>query len=129
MAVLTDTKARNIKPDDKPIPHGAITGLVLHPSTTKGHGKWVLRFVSPVTGKRRNAGLGAYPEVGIAKAASLASAMREQLSNGIDPLEAKLAEATAPKTPTFQIAAEILHAELLPSWKNAKHGQQWIRLC
>ncbi|EGE6416358.1 DUF4102 domain-containing protein, partial [Escherichia coli] len=27
MAVLTDTKARHIKPDDKPLPHGGITGL------------------------------------------------------------------------------------------------------
>ncbi|EER6275999.1 DUF4102 domain-containing protein, partial [Escherichia coli] len=26
MAVLTDTKARHIKPDDKPLPHGGITG-------------------------------------------------------------------------------------------------------
>ncbi|EGE6616009.1 DUF4102 domain-containing protein, partial [Escherichia coli] len=25
MAVLTDTKARHIKPDDKPLPHGGIT--------------------------------------------------------------------------------------------------------
>ncbi|EEQ8517024.1 DUF4102 domain-containing protein, partial [Escherichia coli] len=24
MAVLTDTKARHIKPDDKPLPHGGI---------------------------------------------------------------------------------------------------------
>jgi len=28
--------------------------------------------------------------------------------------------------PTFQQAAKLLHAELLPGWKNAKHGQQWI---
>ncbi|EQQ77653.1 hypothetical protein G768_01106, partial [Escherichia coli HVH 107 (4-5860571)] len=27
MAVLTDTKARHIRPDDKPLPHGGITGL------------------------------------------------------------------------------------------------------
>ena len=58
MATITDTKARNIKPADPAIPHGNITGLALHPSSTKGHGKWVLRYVSPVTGKRRNAGLG-----------------------------------------------------------------------
>ncbi|CNG79507.1 Uncharacterised protein [Yersinia enterocolitica] len=58
MATLTDTKARQIKPDDTPFPHGGITGLTLHPSSSKGHGKWVLRFISPVTKKRRNAGLG-----------------------------------------------------------------------
>ncbi|EJQ6431806.1 integrase, partial [Escherichia coli] len=48
MAVLTDTKARHIKPDDKPLPHGGITGLTLHPSSVKGRGKWVFRYVSPV---------------------------------------------------------------------------------
>ncbi len=51
MAVLTDTKARHIKPDDKPLPHGGITGLTLHPSSVKGRGKWVFRYVSPVTQK------------------------------------------------------------------------------
>ena len=79
MALLTDTKARHIKPNDKPISHGGVTGLTLHPSSTKGRGKWVLRYVSPVTQKRRNAGLGSYPEVSIAEAAKLAQTMREQL--------------------------------------------------
>ena len=41
MAAITDTKARNIKPADTAIPHGNITGLALHPSNNKGHGKWV----------------------------------------------------------------------------------------
>ncbi|SMC28469.1 Integrase [Andreprevotia lacus DSM 23236] len=126
MAALTDAKARNIKPDDPVLPHGGITGLALHPSVAKGRGKWVLRYVSPLTHKRRNAGLGAYPEVGIAEAAKIALAMREQLAAGIDPLEAKASEAAKPQMPTFKEAAERLHAELLPGWKNAKHGQQWI---
>ncbi|MCX4146886.1 MULTISPECIES: tyrosine-type recombinase/integrase [Paraburkholderia] len=126
MATLTDLKARNLKPDDAALPHGGVTGLTLHPSSSKGHGKWVLRFVSPVSRKRRNAGLGSYPEVGIADAGKLAAAMREQIASGIDPLEAKAAEAIKPKMPTFKGAAETLHAELLPGWKNAKHGQQWI---
>ncbi|WP_213322990.1 Arm DNA-binding domain-containing protein, partial [Klebsiella aerogenes] len=93
MALLTDTKARHIKPDDRPLPHGGITGLTLHPSSVKGRGKWVLRYVSPVTQKRRNAGLGTYPEIGIAEAARMAQAMREQLATGDDPLELKKAEA------------------------------------
>ncbi len=37
------------------------------------------RYVSPVTQKRRNAGLGTYPEVSIAEAARTARIMREQL--------------------------------------------------
>lgn len=126
MAILSDTKARNIKPNDPQIAHGGITGLILIPAKTKGHGKWVLRFVSPVTGKRRNAGLGTYPETGIADAGKLAMIMREQIAAGTDPLEAKTVERTKLVIPTFQDAATLLHAELLPGWKNDKHGQQWI---
>ncbi|WP_423709306.1 tyrosine-type recombinase/integrase [Undibacterium sp. WLX3042] len=127
MAILTDAKARNLKPDSAALPHGGVTGLALHPSNSKGCGKWVLRFVSPVTGKRRNAGLGGYPEVGIAQAAKAALQMREQIGQGIDPLEEKAKVNLAPSIPTFQIAAEILHAELLPGWKNANHKQQWMK--
>ncbi len=126
MGILTDLKARNLKPDGGVLPHGAVTGLALHPSSTKGHGKWVLRYVSPVTGKRRNAGLGCYPDIGIAEAGRQASAMREQIAKGVDPLEAKAKEARVPVLPTFQFAANTLHSELLPSWKNKKHGDQWI---
>ena len=126
MALLTDTKARHLKPEDKPLPHGGITGLTLHPSSTKGHGKWVLRYVSPVTQKRRNAGLGSYPEIGIADAARLAQSMREKLANGQDPLEVKKAASKREVTPTFEDAARKVHAELLPGWKNEKHGKQWI---
>ena len=126
MAILSDAKARNLKPEDKPLAHGGITGLTLHPSSVKGHGKWVLRYVSPTTGKRRNAGLGSYPETGIATAGKQAQLMREQLAQGIDPLEAKAAQAQHIKMPTFQEAAETLHAELSPSWQNHKHRQQWI---
>ncbi|EJL7925925.1 tyrosine-type recombinase/integrase, partial [Escherichia coli] len=120
------TKARHIKPDDKPISHGGVTGLTLHPSSTKGRGKWVLRYVSPVTQKRRNAGLGSYPEIGIAEAAKLAQTMREQLSAGDDPLELKKAETTKIVIPTFEEAARKVHTELLPGWRNKKHARQWI---
>lgn len=128
MAVITDTKARNIKPDDPAIPHGGITGLALHPAQSKGRGKWVLRYVSPLTGKRRNAGLGAYPEVSIAEAAKRATAMRIELAEGKDPLEERIkvrVEVTR-TIPTFKDAAETLHKDLLPGWKNPKHGMQWI---
>lgn len=128
MAIITDTKARNIKPDDPAIPHGGITGLALHATQSKGRGKWVLRYVSPVTGKRRNAGLGAYPEISIAEVAKRASAMRIELAEGKDPLEEriKLKTEATPTIPTFKIAAETLHRDLLPGWKNPKHGMQWI---
>lgn len=126
MAVITDTKARNIKPDAPAIPHGGITGLALHPTGSKGHGKWVLRYVSPVTGKRRNAGLGSYPDISIAEAAKRATAMRIELAEGRDPLEERAKAEQAIKPPTFKEAAATLHESLSPGWKNPKHAQQWI---
>lgn len=126
MAAITDTKARNIKPDDPAVPHGNLTGLALHPSSAKGHGKWVLRYVSPVTGKRRNAGLGSYPQVSIAEAGKRASAMRIELAEGKDPLEEKAKNERKPQIPTFEDAAKTLHKDLLAGWKNPKHAQQWI---
>lgn len=126
MALLTDTKARHIRPDDNPLPHGGVTGLALHPSSVKGRGKWVLRFVSPVTQKRRNAGLGSYPEISIADAARMAMVMREQLAAGQDPLELRKTEPTKVVSPAFEKAARQVHADLLPGWRNKKHGKQWI---
>ncbi|QLI80281.1 tyrosine-type recombinase/integrase [Chitinibacter fontanus] len=126
MAVLTDTKARAIKPGDVQIAHGGVTGLALEPTVKKGHGKWILRYVSPVSGKRRKMGLGSYPEVSIAKAAELGRQYREQIANGFDPIDEKNAAALETKIPSFQTAAELVHQELLPSWKNEKHGCDWI---
>lgn len=126
MALLTNTKAKNIQPGDKPLPHGGITGLTLHPSSTKGRGKWVLRYMSPVTQKRRNAGLGSYPEITISEVSNIASIMREQIIKGIDPLEFKKSISEKPSIPSFEDAARKLHTELLPGWKNEKHGKQWI---
>lgn len=122
--MIKDTQARNIKPGDKNIAHGTVVGLFLKPSdSTKGRGTWVLRFMSPTLKKRRNKGLGSYPEVSIAAVTKIGEAVREQIASGLDPLEE---DKKIQKIPTFEAAAGMLHAELLPSWKNVKHGQQWI---
>lgn len=127
MPLLTDTKARSVKPGGTPLAHGGVTGLALHPSPSqKGQGKWVLRYVSPVTKKRRNAGLGSYPDTSVAEAAHQARSMREQIAHGQDPLEVKANEATKPRMPLLREAATTLHEELKPGWKNVKHAQQWI---
>ncbi|AWH29564.1 tyrosine-type recombinase/integrase [Stenotrophomonas sp. YAU14A_MKIMI4_1] len=127
MSLLTDLKARKMSPGSAAVPHGGVTGLTLLPSASqRGHGKWVLRYVSPVSGKRRNAGLGGYPEVGIASAGKIAREMREQIAGGLDPLDLKAAEEAKRKTPSFKEAAGQVHTELKPGWRNAKHAQQWI---
>ena len=124
MATITDRKAQALKPDDNAYPHGGITGLSLHPLKTKGHGQWKLRYISPTTGKRRTLGLGSYPEVSITEATRLGTAARELIAIGRDPIDEREIQPAA--LPTFEQAALRVYEELLPSWKNAKHGQQWI---
>lgn len=47
-------------------------------------GKWILRLV--VSGKRREMGLGRWPDVSIAEARERAAAARRQLRDGVDPI-------------------------------------------
>lgn len=123
MALLSDRKAQALKPTDNALPHEGITGLNLHPLKTKGSGQWKLRYVSPVTGKRRSLGLGSYPSISISKVTQLGNEARQLIASGIDPLEVKEDEVCIP---TFEQAALRVYQELLPSWKNVKHGDQWI---
>lgn len=116
-----------MEPGSSSLPHGGVEGLTLHPSAKlKGHGKWVLRYTSPVTGKRRLAGLGTYPEISITDAAKKANTMREAIAKGLDPLIEKEAEKQREKPPSFAEAAVRVHKELRQAWKNPKHQQQWL---
>jgi integrase len=131
MAQITDLRAKKIAPGDKPIADGAVDGLWLHPGTAKGQGKWILRFVSPVTGKRRDMGLGTYPEVGIADARIRGMAARQSIASGKDPIEERNVDKAARKAGaeamTFEQAALKVHEERKPGWKNPKHAAQWIK--
>lgn len=126
--MLTDKQARALKPKDKPVFDGKVTGLILAP-TTSGC-KWTFRYTSPVTGKRRDAGLGTYPETSIAEAREKAFAMRKLIDNGTDPIDQRERErqaaAAAAAALTFEAAARKVHEELKPGWKNEKHAAQWI---
>ena len=130
MTQLTELNARNLKPGKRPLAHGTIAGLRLEPGSTKGLGKWILRFVSPVTGKRRDMGLGRYPEIGIAAARTSGGAARELIAAGIDPIEQRRYDRAATRSAvdamTFEMAARQVHAEQRPGWRNAKHTDQWI---
>ena len=130
MAQLTDTKARNITPETRPLAAGGVSGLYLFPSATRGKGKWILRFISPATGKRRDMGLGTYPEVGIAAARKAGLEARLVIQQGTDPLEARRAEEAERRArwemPTFEKAARKVHAEIKDGFRNAKHADQWL---
>lgn len=97
-----------------------------------GRKSWVLRY--QLNSKRREAGLGSYPAVGLKDARIAAAGMRGKLHTGIDPLierdrqkqESKETQKreTAKKT-TFSTVAEDYIAAHRAGWKNAKHAQQW----
>lgn len=130
MTNLTDFKASNIKPDAKPIADGTVPGLRLHPGKEKGHGKWMMRFVSPETNKRRDMGFGVYPEVSIIEARKAAASARESIRNGIDPIDARKAAGLDRKREvnalTFEKAARQCHDDNKSGWRNPKHAAQWI---
>ena len=130
MTNLSDRKARNIKPDSKPIADGTVKGLRLHPGKDKGHGKWLMRFVSPETNKRRDMGFGTYPEVSIIEARKSATAARDLIRDGIDPIDARQANTQARQRDaqalTFEKAARQVHEDLKLGWQNPKHVAQWI---
>jgi integrase len=112
------------------MPDGVVKGLWLHPGPARGLGKWIFRFVSPVTGKRRDMGLGAYPEITIADARARGMVARQLLADDKDPIDLRDAEKTARKVAagvlTFEQAARKVHDELKPGWKNPKHADQWV---
>jgi integrase len=110
--------ARKVDTLAKPGRHGDGHGLYLEvkPSGTKS---WVLLYT--FAGRRREMGLGRYPDVSLAAARREASRQREVLASGRDPLAVR----RKPMAPTFgEIADKYIAAHSL-SWKNAKHQAQW----
>src|SRR5262245_18934027 len=110
--------ARTVETNRKPGRHGDGHGLYLEvkPSGTKS---WVLLYT--FAGRRREMGLGRYPDVSLAAARRKASQQREIRANDCDPLSAR----QKPLVPTFgEIADKYITAHCL-SWKNAKHQAQW----
>lgn len=128
--MLTELKARNIKPTDRPIADGTVRGLRLHPGKKIGQGKWLLRFVSPATNKRREMGFGAYPEVSITEARTSAAAARDLIREGMDPIEARKVATQARQRDaqalTFEEAARKVHEDLRQGWQNPRHAANWI---
>jgi integrase len=93
--------------------------LVVDPSGAK---RWLLRVV--VRGRRRDLGLGGLSLVSLSEARETAQSYRKLARQGGDPLDEKRKQRR--DIPTFAQAAEQVHAEHKPSWRNDKHGQQWI---
>lgn len=111
---LSARKAETAKPGR----HGDGRGLFLYVKPS-GSRSWVLRY--QVQGRRRDLGLGAYPEVSLAMARDRAAEARRLIAIGEDPITKR--QQAKPKT--FKAAALELIESKRPGWKNAKHAAQW----
>lgn len=106
---------------------GGVTGLMLQ-ITPNGGRTWLLR--AQVGEKRREIGLGGYPDVTLAQARDRAREARDAIRRGVDPVEerkaAKAALVAAQRRGlTFADAVEKYLAAKLDAFQNAKHRWQW----
>ena len=85
-----------------------------------GSRSWVLRY--QIDGRRRDMGLGAWPEVTLAMARERALDARRQIAQHRDPLT----EKTKIKMLLFRDAAAALIEAKRSGWRNAKHAAQWV---
>jgi integrase len=130
---LSPTRVRTAKP-----PRGRQSAMLadggcLYLQVSIGGGdnvrrSWCFRYER--NARRHEMGLGPLHTLGLAEARDKARTLRQQLLDGIDPLEAKrakrLAEAAeAAKRKTFRDCAEDYLALHLGEFRNAKHRQQW----
>lgn len=106
---------------------GGVAGLALQVTPTLARA-WTLRV--SIAGRRRDMGLGPYPEVTLAQARDKAREARELIRQGVDPIERQRAaqsalKAAVTKALTFKQTAIAYMATHEAGWRNAKHAQQW----
>lgn len=126
MAVLSGKLTKNLVRTLGPGRHGDGSGLylVVDPS---GARRWIVRFT--VKGQRNREGkplrtdfgLGGADVVTLNEARDRALEYRRLAKQGINPRYNGRQEI-----PCFEEIARQVHIERLPTWKNPKHGQQWI---
>ena len=118
MGSLTAIKLRNLK-DAGRYSDGNGLILVLNQS---GKASWIVRVQN--AGRRRDIGIGSYPEISLGEARETAADVRRQAKAGIDVIAERKKEKNV--IPTFRSAAVRVHEEHKASWKNGKHQAQWL---
>jgi len=104
---------------------GGVPGLALQVLPTGGR-TWILR--ATIAGRRRDMGLGGYPEVTLARAREKAAQYRDQIRVGRSPLAENHAARSALRahvSMSFKQAAENFIDSQRSSWSNPKHAAQW----
>ena len=75
--------------------------------------------------RRREMGLGGYPDVNPAEARDKTAGHRKQAKASVDPIKAR--KAGKVKTSTFTTCAVRYILAHRSGWKNTKHAHQWVR--
>jgi len=107
---------------------GGAKGLYLRVAPG-GSRSWILR--TTVGQKRRDIGLGGFPDVTLSQARQYARDARDKIRNGIDPADERKAArqaliAAQAKALTFDEAARRCHDAKAPEFRNEKHAKDWI---
>tara|TARA_B110000503_G_C7131389_1_gene406947 strand:- start:572 stop:1810 length:1239 start_codon:yes stop_codon:yes gene_type:complete len=127
--VARELKAVEVKRLTKPGLHavGGVSGLQLQVNKT-GARSWVLR--SKVGAKRKDIGLGGFPDVTLAQAREKARTTKEMIQQGLDPVAERKAARTAliaaqATNKTFDQCAEQFLIKKNTEFSNPKHATQW----
>lgn len=106
---------------------GGVSGLHLQ-ITAGGSRSWILR--ATVGAKRRDIGLGGYPDVTLAQARERAREIRDMIWRGVDPVAERKASravliAAQKRGLTFADAVDRCLEGKLSEFHNEKHRRQW----
>lgn len=117
--ILNMTKINSLK---EPGQHHDGAGLYLEIAKT-GAKRWT--YIFRFAGKRRQKGLGPFPEVSLKLARDKRQEAEVMIRQGIDPIEADRTVAQPDEVATFGTVALEYIANHEAGWKNPKHRQQW----
>ncbi len=126
MAALSGKLTKKLVENLGPGRHGDGSGLylVVDPS---GARRWIVRVTVKGQKNRKGAplrtdfGLGGADVVTLNQARERALEYRRMAKSGLNPRFNAQREI-----PTFEELSRQVHIDRLPTWKNAKHGQQWL---
>ena len=95
-------------------------GRGLYLQVTEGGKSWIFRFYSPVTGKRREMGLGSAIDVTLSEARIMAADMHKLVATGTDPVEQRAAQRAERRAKILSPTLEECSANYVKH-----HGKRW----
>ena len=91
----------------------------------EGRARWIYQFA--IGGRRREMGLGGYPQVSLRDARKARDDAERQLQIGQDPIESRSASKTQVEStiPTFGEMVDEVATNKSSEWRSVKHAEQW----